>query len=117
MSSTADVSDLRYLEPERAAIGGERCEGMTVRVSTGRPLGRLQGFVVDPAARRLRYFVVKTPGMLGTTKLLPIAAARVDVDERAIEVDEYEFRGSQPFSRAMYPAFSDDDLLTAVFAA
>lgn len=115
MSSTVDGSDLRYLEPERAAIRGEGCEGMTIRASGGQDLGRLQGFVVDPAARRLRYFVVKTSGMLGRTKLLPIAAARVDVNDHVIEVDEYEFRGSRPFSPTMYPTFSDDDLLTALF--
>lgn len=116
MSTTSDRSDLRYLEPERVAIGGEGCEGMTIRASSGEALGRLHGFVVDPAARRLRYFVVKTAGMLGRTKLLPLAAARVDVNDRAIEVDEFEFRrGGRPFSRAMYPTFADDDLLTALF--
>jgi hypothetical protein len=116
MQVEPDQNSLRYLEPERAEIGRDRCDGMTVKDTTGNAVGHLEGFVVDPPARRLRYFVVKEATRRADTMLIPVSAARVNVDDRAIEVlDDAELEQSQPFSPSMYPSFSDDDLIAALF--
>jgi uncharacterized protein YrrD len=115
MSSASD--DLRYLDPSQAAVLGMRCDGMTVRAATGRALGTLQGFIVDPAARQLRYFVVKKSGWFTDRQLLPVVDARVNVDDHAIELlgDEEDLL---PMSRSTdFPALSDEDFLDAIFAA
>ena len=112
--ATMDNS-LRFLEPKMAAIAGEYCEGMTVRSATG-TLGQLQGLVVDPLARRLRYLVVKTSGLFGRTTLLELSAVRLDREAHEIELlDDDAIRRSQPFQPELFPAFSDDDLLAALF--
>lgn len=112
---TNEVSPLRFLEPNQAEIAGAYCEGMTVRSGTG-VLGQLQGFIVDPLARRLRYLVVRTSGLLGRATLLQLSAARIDLEAREIELlDDDVIRRSQPFKRELFPAFSDDDLLAAIF--
>lgn len=87
---------------------------MTVRAARS-VLGQLQGFVVDPVTRRLRFFVVQM-GLLGRSRLLPVGGASIDVNNRTIELlDSEAIRLSQPFKRDMFPAFSDDDLITAIF--
>jgi hypothetical protein len=78
---------LRYFEPARVAIAGVSCEGMTIRAD-GHVLGRLHGFVIDPARQRVRYLVLRTSGLLGRTKLVRPDAVRVDMENRAIEVPE-----------------------------
>jgi hypothetical protein len=106
---------LRFLEPRMAVVAGEFCEGMTVRSAAG-ILGQLQGLVVDPLARRLRYLVVKTSGLFGGAQLLEISSARIDHQAHQIELlDDDAVSRSQPFQRELFPAYSDDDLLAALF--
>lgn len=121
MSAPADTAGLRYLEPEQTKIRGERCDGMTIRTADGHALGRVQGFLVDPTTRRLRYFVVRKSGPLGLggdSRIVPITSARVNLDDRAIELldEDDEFEAAGRFSRNSFPAFTDEDFLTAIFA-
>lgn len=90
---------LRYLDSARVAIEGQPCDGMVIRAATGKILGRLHGFVVDPVVRQTRYLVIRTTGLFGRTRLVPLDAARVDVENRAIEVpvDERETRAAGMF--------------------
>jgi hypothetical protein len=113
----APADDLRYLEPARVKIRDRRCDGMTIRAATGQAIGRLQGFLVDPVARRLKYLVVRT-GLFGPPRMLPVEAARVDLESRAIElaIDDHELRGSRPFAARQFQPFSDDDLIAALFS-
>lgn len=99
-----DSTELRYLEPGRAAIAGAPCTGMKILGATGRALGHLQGFIVDPVARQLRYFVVRS-GRLGKALLLPVTDARVDVSGKVIELlgDTPELTGMR-FTPELYPA-------------
>jgi hypothetical protein len=117
---TEDAStSLRYLPAGSAAIAGSPCKDITIRGASGHAVGRLQGFIVDPIARRLRYFVVRTGGLLSKTRLLPIATAGVDLGERTIDLlDDAENdneRLTQSFRPDLFPRFSDDDLLATVF--
>lgn len=109
-------TDLRYLESERAEVNGSRLSGMVVR-GHSRVLGRLQGFVIDPLGRQLRYLVVQAAGLFGRPKLVPLATAHVDFGARTIQLDDDAVRAAQPFERERFPAFSDDDLLSAMFGS
>jgi hypothetical protein len=80
-----DPSGLPCLSPALFRIAGTPCEGMTI-CSAGKVLGRLHGFVVDPMGTQLRYLVVRTSGLLERTRLVPFDAARVDIENRSIEV-------------------------------
>lgn len=114
------VEPLRYLEPEHARIEGTKCDDMTLRTATGRALGRVDGFIIDPAARRVAFFVVRRSGLLGRlgeTLLVPITAARVNLSERTIELlaNEADLH-PDAFNVSRFPAFSDEDAVTAIFA-
>lgn len=78
---------LHYLEPAEIVISGVPSDAMIVRAATGRALGRLRGFVVDPLNRHLRYFVVRASGLFGKTTLVPAVSPRVDVKRRSIDTD------------------------------
>jgi hypothetical protein len=108
---THDPSALRFVEPAAAQIGGRGCDGMNVRAGSA-GLGRLKGFVVDPAAGRVCYLVVNMPGLLGRTRLVPAEGAHVDQVERIIDVPEDIARerptGPEPFA--------DDDFVAAILS-
>jgi PRC-barrel domain len=119
--STEDAStSLRYLPAGSAEIAGSPCKDITIRAASGDAVGRLQGFIVDPIARRLRYFVVRTGGLLSKARLLPIETAGVDLGERTIDLlDDAENdhgRPTQLFRPELFPRFSDDDLLATLFS-
>ena len=69
-------------------------------------------------ARQLRYFVVRTTGMLGGLRLLPVTAARVNREEHVIELlaDDEELQHTYCFNPRHFPSFSDEDVLNAIFA-
>jgi len=91
MERDTPSAELQYLDPKKVEIEGRPCEGMRICATTGRVIGDLNGFLVDPIGRKLRYLVVKT---LEHTRLLPFAAARVDATRGEIQVtsDERDFR-------------------------
>lgn len=101
MKKNSPSAQLQYLDPSKVEIGGQPCAGMTIRAATGTILGDLNGFLVDPIGKRLRYLVVRT---LKHTRFLPFAAARFDTAHGAIEValDERDFRRA----RDVFPALS-----------
>jgi hypothetical protein len=108
---TEDPNVLRFVEPGAAVIGGRGCDGMNVRAGND-GLGRLKGFVVDPAAGRVCYLVVNMPGLLGRTRLIPAEGACVDQIERVIDVPDEVAR-----DRGLGPdRLSDDDFVAAILA-
>lgn len=112
---TNNSSTLRFIEPQQTQIAGAYCAGMTVRAAAG-VIGELRGFVVDPGERRLCYLVVRTAGPFGRTTLMAATAARIDMTTRAIELLDDAADLSQTFTPELFPAFSDTDLLAAIFS-
>ncbi len=111
-SSEASIGQLQYLDSHLVDVEGVSCSEMTIRVATGRVLGKLQGFLVDPVAQQLKYLVVSTSswfGELGGTKVLPFVSARVDAATRAIEVLANDFEVQS--NRDSLSSFSADQLL------
>jgi hypothetical protein len=112
----APETTLRYLDRNQAKIGGKCCDDITVRAATGHPLGRLEGFIIDPTQRQLRYFVIRTTWLPGGSRLIPLTAARLNVEDHAIELlsDDHELTPAANFPS--FPQFSDEDFLNAIFA-
>ena len=114
-----ESGQLRYLDAEhvRSALGP--LSGLTVRTQDGRPLGEVDGVLINPLTRRLRYLVVRTSGLLLKHRVLVSAdqgPAIVEPHSRTLRLQQ---RGDeiavQKFD-AHVPAFSDDDVITAMFA-
>jgi hypothetical protein len=89
----------QLIAPADVEIAGVPSSGMTIRAA-GRTLGQLNGFVVDNAQQNIRYLVVRASGLFGRARLVPFAQPRVDVADRAIDVDvdERELRQLRHFT-------------------
>lgn len=98
MEPVVAKDSLQFLTPAQTLVGGSSCDDMLVCGAT-KILGRLQGFLVDPVAHRLRYMVVRTTGLLKKTSLLPMTEARIDMGARAIQIlDQEAIAQSEPFA-------------------
>jgi hypothetical protein len=77
---------LRYL-PARHVENGAAAFGVVVRALDGQAIGRLEGFMMDPASRRLRYFVVDTrKGQRLLRRLVPFVPACLDCEGGALHL-------------------------------
>ncbi len=77
---------LRYL-PARDVENGTVALGMIVRAVDGQVLGRLEGFMMDPTACSLRYFVVDSrQGRRLTRRLVPFVPAWIDGEQRSLHL-------------------------------
>ena len=109
---------LRYLDAMR--VTGPTGDFADVQVSDtrGLSLGKLTGFVIDPAARQLRYFVVEVARWLSKRRyLIPLCPATLEPQRRTVTLDCDPPAKTQwrEFDDRMFPGFSDDDLLSALF--
>ena len=109
------VSELCYLPASKVESPAGVLSDFDVLTPDGKPLGTVEGVVIDAPARRVRYFEVKSSGWLRRrryfvatdTQLDPERKTlrfRVDPDEQAAELD-----------RDTLPDFSDEHLLAAMF--
>ncbi len=112
-------SKLRYLDASRVdtPVGGLR--DAIVLNHSDEQLGRLAGIVVDPHERRLCYFVVES-GRWPSRRahLLPVGFARMEAKGKALylDVDPERFGDYEECRSDRLTAFSDDDLIAAMFA-
>jgi hypothetical protein len=116
---TAIEPRLRYLDAHRVDTPAGRLDG-AVLVSPGKAkLGTLEGVLVDPQQRQVRYYVVESKHGFFSSRhyLLPLTATRLDRDHHTLEVDVEadEIQELPDVDPDDLPRFSDDDLLTALF--
>jgi hypothetical protein len=86
--------------------------------AAGLGLGKLTGFVVDPASRRLRYFVVEMGRWLSKHRyLVPLCPATLELERHGVKLDcDTGTRAAwREFYDGLFPRFSDDDWLDALF--
>lgn len=110
-----DTTPLRYLDASRVDGGGYRLEGLPIRGDDEQTLGSLVGVIVEPRARRLRYFVVNAPA--NHNCLVPAGAMHLDRGEgilRLIAIDRSEW---QECDVSAFREFSAEDAVDAMFAA
>jgi hypothetical protein len=108
---------LRYIDPSH--LDGALLRPLAVRARADTPIGTFDGVVVDPAERRVHYLVVDRGWRLKPNRrLVPMPVASVDGEHNVLrlEVDDVDADEWQEFDAATFPTFSDDDLITAMFA-
>ena len=83
-------------------------------------LGKLDGVLIDPRERRVRYFVVAPQESLRAKYLLPAdCPAQMLTAKRALrlDVDSEEITACEEFEDGAVRPFTDDDLIDCLFAA
>jgi hypothetical protein len=83
-------------------------------------LGLIDGVLIDPATRQLRYFVVEKDRIFNRRRYLVSAEmpAVVLPEEHALRVEiPSDCIERQRFDSRAVPRFSDDDLLRSMFSA
>jgi uncharacterized protein YrrD len=114
--TSAEVPRLCFLESSR--LEAPLVDAVDVRTQTGVRIGTFDGVIVDPAERRVRYLVVDRGRFFHKRCLIPMPAARIDSEHHSlnIDVDNTESQQWPQFDPVTFPPFSDDDLITAMFA-
>ena len=82
-STRARVKRLNFLDANRV----EHMAGVEVRLGKNQRVGEIDGFVIDRATRRLRYFVVDPHSANERCLLSADKPAVLDVEERTLRVE------------------------------
>jgi len=115
----ASETRLRHLDAAKVETPLGTLDHIPVLSPTTGSLGQLEGIIIDPNERHVRYYVVESKRWLKTHRyLLPDVPMRLDPDCRALHVDvERDDLSSLPeLEDEDFPQFSDDDLITTMFA-
>ena len=109
-------SGLRFLDATR--LQAPLVEPLDVRTLAGISIGTFDGVVVDPAERRVRYLVVDRGSLIPERCLIPLPSTSVDTEHHtlSLDVDAADSPHWQQFDPITFPRFSDDDMVTAMFA-
>jgi hypothetical protein len=118
MLAPLDGVNLRYMDAAHVVHPNGTFEGLEVRTREAQPLGRIGGVLLEPARRKVRFFVVECAALLNRRRYLVPAdrGATLDADNRTICID-VDHHAIRRFDSRTVPQFSDDDLLNAVFAS
>jgi PRC-barrel domain len=118
-SVTSIEPRLRYLDANHVDTPAGRLDGAVLVSPAKVRLGTLEGILVDPQHRQVRYYVVARKRGLFSSRhyLLPLTATRLDRDRHTLEVDVEadEIPQLAEVDPDDLPRFSDDDLLMAMF--
>src|SRR5436305_11378381 len=107
---------LRFVDNDHLA--GPLVEHLDVTTRAGNRIGTFDGVLVEPSERRVRYLVVDRGRFFHQRCLIPLPDARIDAEHHAISLDVEEADAAewQRFDPSTFPPFSDEDLITAMFA-
>jgi hypothetical protein len=110
---------LCYLEAGQVTGPCGGLQGVTLSTENDEALGTLDGVVIDPSERRIRYFVVQRRGWFRKQRFLLSAdrPAQITKDRRNLRlpVEPGELTSCEEFDGQSIPHFSDEHLLTALF--
>lgn len=112
------TATLRYLDATAVLSPAGELRDFQVSDIGGISLGRLAGFLVDPAARQLRYFVVEVARWLSRRRyLIPLCPATLEAQRRTVKLDcdPVSKNDWREFDDRQFSRFSDDDLVDALF--
>lgn len=108
--------ELRYLEAGHVEHPSGTMLGVKMCTMDDEHLGSLDGVLVEPASRRIRYFVVERPSVYKSRRYLLAADTLATLDERTLRVEANAVDLERFDARTVQP-FSDLDLVTAMFAS
>lgn len=118
-ASTDDANSLRYLDAKAVECPAGKLEGLSLVSRDDEALGKIDGVLIDPLTRKLRYFVVEAARLFNRRRyLVPVDGPAVMVPEdRALRVDaSSDSIERHRFDSRSVQRFSDDDLMTALFS-
>lgn len=113
-----DKQSLRYLDADAVECPAGKLDGLSL-VARDEPLGSIDGVLIDPSTRQLRYYVVGRPRLFKKQRYLVSAdmPAVVSPDQKTLHVElSAEEIEHQQFDANSVEEFSDDDLVTAMFS-
>jgi hypothetical protein len=118
-ASQVPTSTLCYLDARRVTLPTGVLADLDVVTSDGTRVGAIAGVVIEAAARRVRYYEVRSSGWLSRKRHFINAAQLAQVDPerkvlRLLTADTDGDRAHPDFSNLR--EFSDEDLLTAIFS-
>ena len=105
--------DLRYLAAGHVEHPTGTLEGLSVCTEENKPLGCLDGVLIEPSTRRVRYFVVDTEKP-SQERCMLAADAPVVLDIRGRTLRVGGGVDMEPLQDPLQP-FSDEDVMTALF--
>ncbi|HXW05876.1 MAG TPA: PRC-barrel domain-containing protein [Vicinamibacterales bacterium] len=110
---------LCYLNAANVGTPAGRLESVPVCGPEGEQLGTVDGVLIDPAARRVRYFVIESERLDGTHRYLVPADAliRMECDRGAMRLEaDADPLGDCDLDLEAIPPMNEDDLIAAIFA-
>ena len=113
-------SNLRYIAAEHVDTPAGRLDGTILVSPSDESVGRLDGMIIDPIERHVRYFVVRSRNWLKTRlQLVPAAPARLDSEHKTLHVDinVEDLPQLREIRSDTFQRYSDDDLIAALFSA
>jgi hypothetical protein len=118
MRAGRNSTTLRYLDAAHVRHPTGTLADVEVRTENAEALGRVDGIVVEPSQRKVRYVVVERPSLLKRRRyMVPVdGVARLDAENQTIEIDS-DWESLRRFDPSAIPGFADDDLIETMFAA
>jgi hypothetical protein len=112
-------SDLCYLDASKVTSPAGALSELDVLSAEGQRLGCIEGVVIDAAARRVRFLSVRSSGWFDRRRyLLPAdQLGQIEGERKVLRLRVDPRHEAVPgLDAAALRQFSDDDLLTALFA-
>jgi hypothetical protein len=117
MKPALEHEALRYLDAALVVHATGTLDGVEICTENDECLGSIGGVLLDPAQRRLRYFVVERVSMLRKRRYLVSASryATLSAETGTIYV-EADDEVIERFDPGSVPPLSDGDLIDLIFA-
>jgi hypothetical protein len=113
-------TDLCYLNASKVESPAGALAHLDVQTEDGEQIGALDGVLIEPTARRIRYYVVALGRRFGRRRyLLPAdAPAQLEGAMKALRfrIDPTSLKACREFRKGDVREFSDTDVLSAMFA-
>jgi hypothetical protein len=107
---------LRYLEAAKVEHPTGTLEGYEICTDAQERLGSIDGVLLMPLQRRVRYFVIESPGWTRRKYLVSASpSTRIDTEDGRIYVGAQRY--VRPYDPESVPPFSDDDLIETMFSS
>jgi hypothetical protein len=108
---------LCYLEAAQIRGPVDSFDHLELKDRHNEGMGRLDGIIIDAAARRMQYFVVEQGVLHRRRYLLPLCPTAIDTEEHVLrmDMDKTDLSACARFNPASFRKYSDEDLLAALF--
>jgi hypothetical protein len=110
-------SELSYLDASKVTSPAGNLSELDVLSVEGERLGKIEGVVIDAAARHVRYLSLRLSGWLGRRRYLVQADQLGHIEGKALHLlVDLKNAAVHGLDASAIREFSDDDLVTAMFA-